>query len=164
MGKFWYDSVYISTLNHIEVKSLSRVQLYDPMDCSPPGSSVQGIFQAWRLEWVAISRRSSRPRDWTQVSCTVGRCFTVWATREVTSAILNIKHISILVVMSLSSVLNLRYHGLQHTRLPCPSLSPGVCSDSCQLSLWFQLAISSSVTLFTSYSQSFPASGSFLMS
>ena len=42
-----------------------------------------GIFQARILEWVAISfsRRSSQPRDWTRVI--VGRCFTVWATREV---------------------------------------------------------------------------------
>ena len=44
-----------------KVKLLSRVQLYDPMDCSLPGSSVHGIFQARILEWVAISfiRRSS---------------------------------------------------------------------------------------------------------
>ena len=59
--------------------------LCDPMDCSLPGSSNLGIFQARILEWVAISfsRRSSQPRDWTQVSCTVGRCFTIWATSEV---------------------------------------------------------------------------------
>ena len=52
--------------------------LCDPMDCSPPGSSVHGIFQARVLEWVAISssRGSSRPRDWTHVSCTVGGSFT----------------------------------------------------------------------------------------
>ena len=48
--------------------------LCDPMDCSLPGSSVHGIFQARVLEWVAISffRRSSWPRDRTQVSCIVG--------------------------------------------------------------------------------------------
>ena len=59
--------------------------LCDPMDCSPPGSSVHGIFQARILELVAISfsRRSSRPRDWTQVSHIVGRRFTIWATREI---------------------------------------------------------------------------------
>ena len=59
--------------------------LCNPMDCSLPGSTIHGIFQARILEWVAISfsRRSSQPRDWTQVSHTVGRCFTVWATREV---------------------------------------------------------------------------------
>ena len=55
------------------------------MDCSLPGSSVHGIFQARVLEWIAISfsRGSSRPRDWTRVSCIVGRHFTIWATREV---------------------------------------------------------------------------------
>ena len=43
---------------------------YDPMDCSPPGSSVHGIFQARILEWVAISfsRGSSQPRDRTSIS------------------------------------------------------------------------------------------------
>ena len=42
--------------------------LCDPMDCSPPGSSVYGILQARILEWVAVpsSRGSSQPRDWTQ--------------------------------------------------------------------------------------------------
>ena len=47
------------------------------MDCSPPGSSIHGIFQARVPEWVAISfsRGSSRPRDWTQVSHIVARCF-----------------------------------------------------------------------------------------
>ena len=50
---------------------LSRVQLCDPMNCSPTGSSVHGIFQARILEWVVISssRGSSWPRDWTCVSC-----------------------------------------------------------------------------------------------
>ena len=54
------------------------------MDCSPPGSSVHGIFQDRILEWVAIafSRGSSQPRDWTQVSCFAGRVFTDWSTRE----------------------------------------------------------------------------------
>ena len=52
----------------------------------------------------------------------------------------------------------LQPHGLQHARLPCPSLSPGVCSNSCPLSQWCHLIISSSVTLFSSCPQSFPAS------
>ena len=53
---------------------------------------------------------------------------------------------------------------LQHFRLPCPSLSPEVCSNSCPLSWWCYLTISSSVTPFSSCPQSFPASGSFPMS
>ena len=49
----------------------------DPMDCSPPGSSVHGILQAGILEWVAVpsSRGSSPPRDGTQVSCIAGGIF-----------------------------------------------------------------------------------------
>ena len=58
----------------------------------------------------------------------------------------------------------LQPHGLQHDRLPCPSLSPRVCSNSCPSSLWCQPIISFSVTPFSSCPQSFPASGSFLMS
>ena len=56
----------------------------DPMDCSLPGSSVHGIFQARVLEWVAIAfcRGSSQPRDRTWVSCFAGRLFTLWAIRE----------------------------------------------------------------------------------
>ena len=55
-------------------------------------------------------------------------------------------------------------HGLHHTRLPCPSLSPRVCSISYPLSWWCHSTISSSVARFCSYPQSFPASGSFPMS
>ena len=67
-----------------ECKSLSHVQLCDPVDWGPPGSSVHGILQARILEWVAnlLSRESSQPRDQTGVSCIAGRFFTGWATRE----------------------------------------------------------------------------------
>ena len=49
----------------------SRLTLCNPTDCSPPGSSIHGIFQARVLKWVAISFSggSSRPRDWIWVSC-----------------------------------------------------------------------------------------------
>ena len=61
--------------------------LCDPMDCSPPSSSVRGILQARILEWVAIpsSRGSSWPGDQTQVSCLAGIFFTLWATKEAQS-------------------------------------------------------------------------------
>ena len=55
-------------------------------------------------------------------------------------------------------------HGLQHTRLPCPSPTPGACSNSCPSSPWCHLTISSSIVPFSSCLQSFPISGSFLMS
>ena len=57
-----------------------------------------------------------------------------------------------------------RPHGLQHTRLPCPLLSPGVYPNSCPLSWWCHPTISSSVILFPFCPQSFPASGSFPVS
>ena len=50
---------------------------------------------------------------------------------------------------------------LHHVRLPCPSLSPRVCSDSCPLTQWCHPTISSSATPFSSCPQAFPASGSF---
>ena len=59
---------------------------------------------------------------------------------------------------------SLWFNGLQHTSLPCPSPSPKVYSNSCPLSQWCHLTISSSVVPFSSHLQSFPASGSFLMS
>ena len=55
-------------------------------------------------------------------------------------------------------------HGLQHTRPPCPSPTPGACSDSCPSSWWCRPTTSSSVTPFSSCLQSFPASGSFPVS
>ena len=51
-------------------------------------------------------------------------------------------------------------HGPQHARLPCPSPTPGPCSNSCPLSWWCHLPISSFVTLFSSCPSSVPASGS----
>ena len=62
------------------------------------------------------------------------------------------------------SCLTLWFHGLQHTRPPCPSPTPGACSNSCPLSQWCHPTISSSVVSFSSCLQSFPASGSFHMS
>ena len=75
---------WLTKFCYLKVKLLSHVQLCDPMDCSLPGFSIHGIFQARVLEWVAISfsRGSSWPRDQTQVSCIAGRRFTLWATRE----------------------------------------------------------------------------------
>ena len=80
----------------------SCLTLCDPMDCTPPDSSVYGILQARMLEWVAIpfSWRSSRPRDQTRVSCIAGGLFTVWATWEANDAswISSIHHFSLLLL------------------------------------------------------------------
>ena len=70
----------------------------------------------------------------------------------------------LLLLLSCLSHVWLWPHGLQHARLPCSSPSPGACSKSYPLSRWCHPTISSSVVPFSSCLQSFPASGSFLMS
>ena len=71
----------------------------------------------------------------------------------------------IVLLFSCSVVFNsLQPHGLQHARLPCPSPSPGVFSNSCPLNRWCHPTISSSAMLFYSCPQSYPASESFPMS
>ena len=77
----------------------------------------------------------------------------------------SMKRLKVSVQFSQSVISNsLRPHGLQHTRLPCPSPTPGACSNSCPLSCWCYPTISSSVIPFSSCPQSFPASGCFPMS
>ena len=70
----------------------------------------------------------------------------------------------IAVVQLLSRMQLSTLHGLKHARLPCPLLSPRVCSNSCPLSQWCHPTISSSVAHFSSCPQPFSASGSFLRS
>ena len=115
--------------------------------------------------------------DQTWVSHIAGRFFIIWTTREAPEpkvwcgwkgGVMNIKrHIyhSLLLLFSHSVVSDsFPPHGLQHTRLPCPSLSPEVCSNSCPLSQWCHPTISSSIIPFSSCLQSFPVSWSFPMS
>ena len=66
----WNKSYHFSLLLLL-LSCFSSVWLCDSLDCSPPGSSVHGVFQASILEWVAtsFSRGSSRPKDQTHVSC-----------------------------------------------------------------------------------------------
>ena len=68
-----YTRTLVETASLVSATQLC-LTLCDPMDCSPPGSSVHGILQASILERVAMpsSKRSSRPRDQTHVSC-IGR-------------------------------------------------------------------------------------------
>ena len=115
------------------------------MDCSLSGSSVHGILQARILEWVAMpsSRGSSRPRDRTVSLALAGR-FSATSTT--------------LLLLSCSVVSDPMWpHGLQHARPPCPSPSPGVCSNSCPLSRWCHPAISSCVVSFSSLPSVFPS-------
>ena len=86
MDRAWLWSIDGNVKWYVWVSEVAQScpTLYDPMDCSLPGSSIHGIFQARVLEWVAMSfsRGSSQPRDWIWVSRIAGRCFTVWATAK----------------------------------------------------------------------------------
>ena len=106
------------------------------------------------LEWAAISysRGPSRPRDWT--SSLESPALAGWFFTTNTTCCCSVTE----------SCPALQSHGLQHARLPCSSLSHGVCSDLCPLSQWCCPAISCSVTPFSSCPQSFLAPGNFPMS
>ena len=115
------------------------------MDSSPLGSSVHGISQARILEWdvISFSRGSSRPRDWTLISCIGRQVFHYWATWEahvlcvcVCVYQMCIKHDFIYIYVcvcvcccccSVTSVVSnsVQPHRRQPTRLPCPWDSPG---------------------------------------
>ena len=68
---FLFSSCFLYSCACVGAQLLSYVQLCNPVDCSPPGSSVHGVLQERILEWVAISssRGSSQSRDQTLVSC-----------------------------------------------------------------------------------------------
>ena len=125
------------------------------MDGSSPGPSVYGILQARILEWVAIPffRRSSQPRDWIWVDSLLSEPLS-----------LKVYPLKCSVQFSHSVVYDsLQPHGLQHTRLPCPSPTPKACSNSCPLSQWHHPTISSSVISFSSCLQSFQMSQFFAL-
>ena len=85
LSKKYCNAIKSEALNYFDccavlcLVSQSCLTLRDPMDCSPPGSSVHGILQGRILEWVAIpfSRGSSQLRDQTQVSYIAGRFFII---------------------------------------------------------------------------------------
>ena len=125
------------------------------MDCGLPDSSVHEILQERILEWLAMpsSRGSSQSRDQTHISY----------VSSLTDGFFNTRATCLLFSCSVVSD-SLWPHGLQHTRLPCPSPFPGACSDLCPSSQWCHPTISSSHAPFSSCLQSFPTSGSFPMS
>ena len=85
-------------------------------------------------------------------------CLVILIFRKICIFVLTVAFTSISSVVQ--SCLTLQPHGLQHARLPCPSPTPGACSNSCPSSRWCHATISSSVVPFSSCLQSFPALGS----
>ena len=99
--------------------------LCDPMDYSPPSSSVHGILQARILEWVVIpfSRGSFGPRDQTQVYCIAGRFFTNWATREAHHQTLRQKLPLLLLEFSVQSTSFAEAHDDVQQMVPLPPMA-----------------------------------------
>ena len=124
------------------------------MDYSLPGFSVHGTLQERILEWVAMpsSRGSSQPRDQPCYVFCIGRWFLL-SLGPPGKPIYNSVQFNHSVMSD-----SWQPQGLQHTRLPCPSPTPGACSNSCPLSQWCHPTISSSVVPSSSRFQSFPAS------
>ena len=143
----------------MNAKSLQLcLTLCDPMDCTHQAPLSLGISR--QEYWSGLP--CLHPGDLSNPgsnSCHL--CLLHW---QVGSYILIYIYICISVQFSHSVMSSsLRPCGLQHARLPCPSPTPGACSNSCPPSWWCHPTISSSVVPF-SCSQSFPAIGSFLMS
>ena len=121
MYAYTHIDIYVKEKGHDQ----SCWTLWDPVDCSPPGSSVHGILQARILEWVAMpsSRGSSQPRDGT---LGLLHCKDMLYQRHLDNIFLLI--FSHQVVSD-----SLQTHGLHQDRPPCPSSSPRVCPSSCPL-------------------------------
>ena len=125
------------------------------LSSSSSSSSKVAWFSHQHFQWVA-----------TEVQCWEQQQFKTKQNKGegLTSKELNcpfeMLYVALVFVQSLSCINSFPPHGLHQVRLPCPSLSPGVFSDSCPLSQWCHPIISSFVT---SCPQSFPASGSFPM-
>ena len=114
--------------------------LCDPMDYSPPSSSVHGIFQA-RMEFFVMP--SSRGCSWPNDTNLHFLSLLQWQADSLTLVLP-------VVVQSFILVQRFAIHGLEHSRLPCSSPSPRACSNSCPLSRWYYPTISSSVICFSS--------------
>ena len=100
----------LANSNGVTEVALSCPTLYNPVDCSLPGSSFHGIFQARILQWVAISfsMGSSWPKDWTHISCVsciAGRFFHRWAIWEVNILTLITLAISLLPFMQCNMII-----------------------------------------------------------
>ena len=114
-------------------KSLqSRPTLGDPMDCSPPGSSVHGTLQARIMEWVAISfsRGPSPSRDQTSVFCIADGFFTHQASREAQHLCLKAHYLGCFLEVDLDAAIQGRYSLSRETGLdvkPNPDLAGPDC-------------------------------------
>ena len=140
-------------------------------DCLSEGE--WGKF-SWKWEWAAAVGGSGWPRDGVIVKRPLawpwgitGQNPVPCGSRAIECSSQERPVLAALPLLFFSCYVlsdSLQPHELQHTGLPCPSPTPGACSNSCPLSWWCHSTISSYVIPFFSCFQSFPASGSFLIS
>ena len=122
-----------------------------PNGLQQPGFPVLELAQS-HVHWVSDAIQPSHPL----LSSSPFAFHLSFSIKVFSNALLLFSH----QVMSNSS----QPQGLQHASIHCPSVSPGICSDSCALSQWCHPTFSSSVIPLSSCPQCFPASGSFPMS
>jgi len=129
---------------------------YDPTDVGNLISGSSAISKSslwiWKFSVDVLLKHSLKDFDYYFASMwNECRCAVVWTFFQ-------------LVQFSRSVISNSLWpHRLQHTRLPCPSPTPRVCSNLCPSSQWYHPTISSSVIPLSSCLQCFPASGSFAL-
>ena len=117
------------------------------LDCSLPGSSVRGISKTRILEWITFSSPGNIPDPEIELASPVTPALEIhWTTWK-----------ALCVMYQFSSVQfshsfvpdSLRSHGVQHAMLPCPSPTPGDCSNLCPSGQWCHPTISSSAVPFS---------------
>ena len=132
---------------------------WDPLDCSPPGSSVHGIFQGEYWNGLPFPVPEDLPDPGIKPKSLMSpalasRFFTIAPPgKPNNNNQFSSVHFSLLVMSN-----SLQPHGLHQARLPCPSPTPRAYSNSCASSRWCHPTISSSVIPFSSRLQSRPAS------
>ena len=138
-------------------RRVSRVRRWDGWMASP---------MQWTWTWVNFGRRWVRGRPGVLQSMRSQGVGHDWATEQQRQHSMQYLGHQFSSVQFSHSVMSdsLWPHGLQHTRPPCPLISPGVCPSSCPLTQWCYPTILSSVPSFSSCPQCFSASGSFPMS
>ena len=138
---------------------LSCVQLCNPVDLAHPAPLSMVFFRQEYWSGLPFSSPGDLPDPGMEPMCLVSTCFSRHIPYHLGSPL------KVSVQFSHSVVSNSLWpHGLQHTRLPCPSPTPGACSNSHPSSQWCHPTISFSVIPFSFCLQSFPASQSFPMS
>ena len=124
-----------------------------------------GVYWVLRESGLKVKRQKRKDRNGGNREILKGQCFPDISQLCITFLVCYMHTTNCCCCCSVPKLCpTLRLHELQHARLPCPSLSPGVCSNSCPLNQWCHLTISSSATPFSFCFQSFLASGSFPMS